>query len=156
MDPEESAFDDVPMAQDEEEKIDYESNDYKFMQTLQVHSGSVKSVATNEKGLMLSGSVDNSCKLFTIDETTGKYEFLQELAHHDHYVYTVAERLNGQGFLTSGKDARIFMLDNSGNPEKMLEGHSALVNMVCQVDENTILSGSWDGTAKIWDIASGT
>lgn len=77
-----SAFDE-PM----EEQKDYSNENFKFMQSLAVHSGSVRTVATSEKGVMLSGSVDRSCKLFSLDETTGRYDFLQELNHHDHYVY---------------------------------------------------------------------
>lgn len=150
MDPEASAFDDdVPMA---EEKKDYSSEDFKFMQTLAVHSGSVRAVATNDKGLMMSGSVDHSCKLFALDEHSGRYDFIQELGHHDHYVYSVAAERNNRGFFTCGKDQRIFWVDNNGNPERMFEGHTALVNMVAQVDDNRIVSGSWDGTAKIWDL----
>jgi phospholipase A-2-activating protein len=150
MDPEASAFDDdTPM---EEEKKDYNSEDFKFMQMLEVHSGSVKAVAVNNTGLMMSGSIDQSCKLFSLDDTSGKYQFLQELHHHDHYVYCVAAEINNKGFFTCGKDARIFLVDNDGNPVKMYEGHSSLVNMVAQIDDKTLLSGSWDGTAKVWNI----
>lgn len=150
MDPEASAFDeDTPM---EEEKKDYSNEEFKFMQMMAVHSGSVKAVAVNDQGLMMSGSIDQSCKLFNIDDVSGKYELLQELHHHDHYVYNVSAEINNKGFFTCGKDMRIFLVDNNGNPEKMFEGHTSLVNMVMQIDDKTLLSGSWDGTAKVWDI----
>ena len=145
-----SAFDE-PM----EEVKDYSNEKFKFMQSLAVHSGSVRAVATSEKGVMLSGSVDNSCKLFSLDETTGRYEFIQELNHHEHYVYSVSCALDNNGFFTWGKDQKIFLVDNHGNPEKLFEGHSQLVNMVVQIDDKTIVSGCWDGTAKVWEISSG-
>lgn len=148
-----SAFDDQdsPMP-DAEEKKDYSNEDFKFEQMLQVHSGSVRTVATSNKGLLMSGSIDSSCKLFTLDESTGKYEFLQELHHHEHYVYSVACTLDNTGFLTTGKDEKIYLVDNNGNPERMMEGHSKLVNMVKPVSDKIIVSGSWDGTAKVWNL----
>lgn len=146
-----SAFDDVPMTETEEIK-DHSNEDFKFLQSLGVHSGSVRAVAVNNTGLLLSGSVDQSCKLFIIDNETGKYEFIQELNHHQHYVYSVANNLDNKGFLTSGKDQHIYLIDNSGNPEKILEGHTGLVNMVRPISATTCISGSWDGTAKIWNL----
>lgn len=97
MEPETSAFDDDNVEMQEETKGEGE---FKFMQNIQVHSGSVRSIATNNKGLLLSGSMDQSCKLFHMDETNGKYEFLQELNHHERYVYSVSCKLDNSGFFT--------------------------------------------------------
>jgi len=157
MDYEPSAFEeDSPM---EEEIKDNNDNDFNFMQQIEVHTGAVKGIAvktlkdptSGDRGLLLSGSYDLSCKLFFLDQNSGKYEFIQELNYHDNYVYNVANNL-GEGFLTCGKDMRIFLIDNNGNPNKMFEGHTNLVNSVLPVDDKRIVSGSWDGTAKVWDI----
>jgi phospholipase A-2-activating protein len=47
------------------------------------------------------------------------------------------------------------MLDQNGNPERMMEGHESVICMLAQIDSKTIVSGSWDGTAKVWDLESG-
>jgi len=39
-----------------------------------------------------------------------------------------------------------------GSPEGVFEGHENSVNCVKILDERRIITGSWDGTAKIWDI----
>lgn len=37
----------------------------------------------------------------------------------------------------------------------MYEGHEGPVNQVVQVFQEEIITGSWDGTAKIWDVETG-
>ncbi len=39
--------------------------------------------------------------------------------------------------------------------EKTLEGHFAMVLCIAKLNDNTILSGSIDGSIKIWDITTG-
>jgi WD40 repeat protein len=34
-------------------------------------------------------------------------------------------------------------------------GHTLTVNSLSQFENNTFISGSWDGTAKIWDVSTG-
>ena len=47
------------------------------------------------------------------------------------------------------------MIDIEGNPVQEMIEHSGPVNSLCQVNESELVSGSWDGTAKIWDIETG-
>lgn len=47
------------------------------------------------------------------------------------------------------------MIDIGGNPIMELLGHEGAVNSLSQVTENELVSGSWDATAKIWDIETG-
>jgi len=52
------------------------SKEFGFMQTLQVHSASVRSLAQHVKGdFMMSGSIDMTNKLYLLDSATGKYDF---------------------------------------------------------------------------------
>ena len=60
-----------------------------------------------------------------------------------------------KGFFTASKDMKIMHIDNMGNPQMIFEGHEGAVNSLSQSDESELLSGSWDGTARIWDTATG-
>ncbi len=47
------------------------------------------------------------------------------------------------------------MIDLEGNPVQELLGHEGAVNSLSQAVESELVSGSWDGTAKIWDVETG-
>jgi WD40 repeat protein len=80
----------------------------------------------------------------------GRYDFEKELTWHDSFVYSVAT--GPDGFFSCGKDRKIFQMDADGNPVGEFEGHENTVNCVKVLDANHIITGSWDGTAKIWDL----
>lgn len=46
-------------------------------------------------------------------------------------------------------------VDASGNPNMLFEGHENVVNSLSQSVPDEIVSGSWDGTARIWETATG-
>ena len=47
------------------------------------------------------------------------------------------------------------MIDLEGNPVCEMLGHEGAVNSLSQCLESELVSGSWDGTAKIWDVETG-
>ena len=55
------------------------------------------------------------------------------------------------GFISGGRDNKIFKIDLEGNPVMEYSGHTAAVNSLSQVTNDEFISGSWDGTAIIWD-----
>jgi len=46
-------------------------------------------------------------------------------------------------------------LDVEGNPQMVFEGHAGAVNSLSQAVPEELVSGSWDGTARIWDTKTG-
>jgi phospholipase A-2-activating protein len=70
-------------------------------------------------------------------------------------VYATAPSVEGDGFFTGGKDGKIFKVDLLGNPLMVYEGHEAAVNSISQAVPEEVASGSWDGTARIWDVKTG-
>ena len=46
-------------------------------------------------------------------------------------------------------------IDSGGNPAKLFEGHENTVNSLSQSTPDELVSGSWDGTARIWDTNTG-
>ena len=59
------------------------------------------------------------------------------------------------GFYSASKDMKIMHVDSQGNPMMVFEGHEGAVNSLSQATPEELVSGSWDGTARIWDTATG-
>ena len=59
------------------------------------------------------------------------------------------------GFFSGAKDNKIIQIDLEGNPMREMTGHSGAVNSLCQMNDRELVSGSWDGTAKVWDLETG-
>jgi len=132
------------------------NNDYAFSQTLAVHSGAVRSLASLWPAEMLmSGSIDFSNKMYTLNKATGMYDYQKELMHHEGFVMSIIPNVDGTGFFSAGKDHRIVKIDAEGNPTMEYSGHTGVVNSLSQCLPNELVSGSWDGTAKIWDVETG-
>ena len=63
---------------------------------------------------------------------------------------------DGERFLVGSKDKNIYVcsIDDQTAPMLVLDGHTGPVNSVEQRGM-IVVSGSWDGTAKIWDLETG-
>lgn len=132
------------------------NNEFKFQQCLAVHQGAVRCLAvlpTTDD--LVSGSIDGSAKLMTIDKSTGQYTFEKDFTYHDSFVLAVQANIESNGFYTASKDRKIMHIDSGGNPAKLFEGHENSVNSLSQSIPEELVSGSWDGTARIWDTTTG-
>ena len=131
-------------------------NDFQFQQVLAVHQGAVRCLAvlpgTDD---LVSGSIDGSAKLMSIDKTNGQYSFEKDFTYHDSFVLNVHPNTQNNGFYTASKDRKIMHVDSGGNPAKLFEGHENSVNSLSQSVPEELVSGSWDGTARIWDTNTG-
>ena len=131
---------------------------YNLSIPIQHHKDTLRTVTCNENGLVLSGSFDKTCSFFQYEDSNGSYNFVKDTFFHDDFVYTVKADVLNRGFLTGGKDKRIIYMDNEGNPlgeyYGETEGHSKTVCSLSQTktNPNFFISGSWDTTARIWDI----
>ena len=102
----------------------------------------------------MSGSMDKTNKLYNLN-ANGKYEFCKEMSYHDGFVISVVPMANGLGFFSGGRDNKIMMIDLEGNPVKEFIGHEGAVNSLSQVIDSELVSGSWDGSARVWDVETG-
>jgi len=103
----------------------------------------------------MSGSVDTTNKIYTLDEINGKYTFDKEIQYHEGFVMNIIPTCTDEGFISAGGDKKIYQLDCLGTPIMEYNGHDAKINSLSQCDPTYFVSGGWDGTAKIWDVASG-
>lgn len=86
------------------------------------------------------------------------------LVGHEGHVTSLATTGEKRDMLVSGSRDKSIMIWNltreggmeCGRPLKRLNGHSHFVqDVVLSNDGNFALSGSWDGTMRLWDIAKG-
>lgn len=144
---------------------------FKLACTLKGHEDDVKSLFCLANGHILSGLRDATCRLWKADEKKGwKTEYVQQLlafqSPDNAFVNTVgyAETEEGPFVIAGGKDCIIYLCDGNkvetginvatGDYVKyQLVGHQ---NNICSLDQKGgfLLSGSWDGSAKLWDVAS--
>ena len=90
-----------------------------------------------------------------MNSQTGKYDFVKQIKLHNGFVMCIIPDLEGLGFFSAGKDNLIYRFDLEGNPVLQYQGHEGVVNSLSQAIPGELVSGSWDGTAKIWDCATG-
>ena len=130
---------------------------YNLSMPIQHHKDTLRTVACNNNGLVVTGSFDKTCAFYQCD-STGKYTFLKDTNYHDDYIYTVKSDVLDHGFFSGGKDKRIIYMDNEGNPLGEFisdtNGHTGTICSISQnkCNSNIFISGSWDTTARIWDI----
>lgn len=105
-------------------------------------------------GVVVSASRDGSVRLWTGDATGGEWSS-QIMFQGDKYVNSVAwlaESDEGPQVVCGSQDSKIRVVDVAKPMEVTAElaGHGANVCSL-HVLRNTIASGSWDATARVWD-----
>ncbi|KAM3139405.1 hypothetical protein pb186bvf_008430 [Paramecium bursaria] len=126
--------------------MDFEFSKYTLSQTLHHHTAIVRSISC-QGNLILTASSDKTAKLYVLEQ--GQYTLLTNVDFFDNYIYSTTTRPNG-GFAI-GCGNTIYLLDSQGNPDGALNGHDAQVCSLNSIDEHTLISGSWDATAIVWN-----
>lgn len=126
---------------------------YNLSSSISHHNNILRTVSCNKVGLVCTGAFDKQCSFFQSSED-GSYVHVKDTHYHDDYIYVVRSDIKDRGFFSGSKDKRIVYMDNTGNPLGEFLGHEGTVCSISQnmTDNNLFISGSWDTTAKVWDI----
>ncbi|CAM9388989.1 unnamed protein product [Pylaiella littoralis] len=133
------------------------------------HEGPVRAVQALPDGRLASASQDHTARLWTPKDGASEgagggvyYEIGETLADHNHWVVSLAALPAGvvpdcpQGGLVTGcMDKLVRVYDHLGKQHRALQGHEGGVISFSWTAGGQLLSGSWDGSAKVWDVASG-
>lgn len=119
---------------------------------LEGHDAPVKDVAFSlDSKMIATASSDTTVRLW--DATSG--EAVQVLGLHTDSVNTVVFSADGRWVASAGRDKRVLVVE-MGESESIrtLEGHTGEITSLTWVGE-TLASGGWDKTLRLWDVAEG-
>ena len=125
---------------------------------LKGHRGSTQCLAFARGGrLAVSGGEEGDLRLWDLD----KGEEVAQFRTHKDYVRSVACSPVDEQAASGGDDGTIVVctLENDSiQIVKRLLGHSGAIRHKCLVwssDGRRVLSGSWDGSIRLWDVETG-
>ena len=127
---------------------------YQLSAILEGHTNDVRCVAAFPGGSLLSGSRDKTVKLWTADNQHWTPQITYE--GHNSYVSCLAvmppNDTYTDGLIYTGSHDAIIRayVPQSLEPDHVLQGHSANVSSLFVSKNHTLLSGSWDTTARVW------
>lgn len=109
---------------------------------------------------MITGAMDSALKTWALVdsvwiETTTSYD-------HEHWVTSslwipagVLPDCPEGAFATGSMDKRIHIFSPTGERVAVLEGHEGgVISLALSNCKKHLLSGSWDGTCRVWDLCS--
>ncbi|EMD38180.1 hypothetical protein CERSUDRAFT_82424 [Gelatoporia subvermispora B] len=131
---------------------------YKLSATLAAHTADVRAVTSPTDGLIISASRDATAIAWARTSQSSGFSQTAVLRPGSRYINAVAYIPPApdapQGYaVTGGQDTviNVFSLaDSSGEPNFSLLGHKDNVCALHTGPDRTLISGSWDCTAKVW------
>jgi ubiquitin len=125
---------------------------YKEIKSMSGHTSWIWGLAFGPKsGHLVSAGRDNSARVWSVK--TGKE--LQKIAASDDCI-DVHVGPKGKHFVVGTDDSKLLVVElKTGKILRTLTGHKRRV-MGVRIDHAIIASGAKDGTAKLWDLSSGT
>ena len=116
----------------------------------QGHTGPVSCLAVSGNSLVVSGSYDNSLRVW--DLRAG--DCLRELKGHNGLVSCVATTVDGLAVSGShDNNLRVWNLRSEASLYE-LKGHTRTVSSVAVTSDGIAVSGSYDRTLRVWDLSS--
>ncbi|OBZ65658.1 Phospholipase A-2-activating protein [Grifola frondosa] len=131
---------------------------YKLSASLKAHSSDVRAVVSPTNDLVLSASRDTTAICWNRTPEFPTFSQKAVLRAGSRYINAITYLLPSpdapEGYaVTGGQDTviNVFALGNTkGDPSFSLIGHTENVCALHATADGTIISGSWDRTAKVW------
>lgn len=125
---------------------------------LQQHTRTIRSLSFHPTSrLLASGSFDSEINIYKYNTDTSQYELQHNLDGHENEIKCVAYNMSGELLASCSRDKSIWiwsLTNDSINDEyecmSVLNGHTADVKYVAWLDNNALISASYDNTIRIW------
>ena len=125
-----------------------ESNKFSCTKTLMGHTNKIVSLIELESGKLVSGSYDNTIRIWDINDRIGNEQVINETER----ILSLLEFEKNK--ILSGTGDNSINLWDLENPEQKIysfKGHELWVNALVKCDSNCFASASNDSKIKIWD-----
>ncbi|CAL1156760.1 unnamed protein product [Cladocopium goreaui] len=130
--------------------------EFELSQQLQGHESQVRCLALLSDGALVSGGLDSQVIIWRRPSEGEGFVLEKKLKLHTDFVFTLAASHSEKGSFYSGsKDRTAFKCDREGNPCIQFQGHEGPVCSIVEIGAK-VVTGAWDGKAKIWDTSNGT
>ncbi|XP_069126256.1 phospholipase A-2-activating protein-like [Argopecten irradians] len=131
---------------------------YKLRCSLAGHQKDVRAVASGllPEGSILSGSRDVTARVWVPNETDEGFQEGLVMSGHTNFIsaicYMPPDGTYSHGLILTGSNDSTILAYTLDSPEPIykLSGHSNTVCSLASGKFGTLLSGSWDKTAKVW------
>lgn len=116
----------------------------------------MRCIAALPNDLLVTGAMDSVARVWLRDSSSAVGGFVAmesaTIFDHEHWV-TASVALDGGGFATGSMDKNIRLFDAQGQRYALLRGHEGgVISLTTSADGKLLLSGSWDGTARVWSL----
>ncbi|EEB05306.2 WD repeat protein Lub1 [Schizosaccharomyces japonicus yFS275] len=131
---------------------------YELSKTLSLHSQDVRGVCAISNELLASASRDGTYAIWKLENGSWTHSVY---TNHDGFVNSIAYIPRSDGSLgyvaTGGQDKTVILHDiQSDKADVYLLGHESNVCAIHGINENIIITGSWDATARVWALGQCT
>ncbi|KZS90036.1 phospholipase A-2-activating protein [Sistotremastrum niveocremeum HHB9708] len=130
---------------------------YKLSSSLVGHASDVRAVVSPTDSLILSASRDTTAIAWSKDSATNAFTRSDAYNAGSRYINAITYIPPGSGrptgyVVTGGQDTvvNVFALGSPSEPEYSLLGHRDNVCALDATEDGTIVSGSWDRSARVW------
>lgn len=125
---------------------------YSIIGEFYAHDGPIRSLCIGPLGEIISGCQSDSPHAKKWNIVAKALDLSGSPIFHDHWVTALTSSVQ-MGFVITGcMDSIIRIYDSVGNPVMVLEGHTKGVISFSWTADGFLISGSWDGCAKVWDL----
>ncbi|BFZ63849.1 WD repeat protein Lub1 [Saitoella coloradoensis] len=130
---------------------------FKLSASLTGHEQDVRAVTSPNASIVLSASRDGTVRSFVRKAENGPFEAREVYTVHQGFVNSLAyiprSEKHPQGLIVSGGQDKLIAVTEPGHTHDsnyVLFGHTENVCTLDVLPSSTVVSGSWDSTAKVW------